>query len=543
MSKKLLSLLLCLVAIFTLCFAGCGEEEDDSTNQEASARKAVSISMMLISDKKVSKETEALVEEAFNELTQSKFTTKVDLVFLSEDEYFDVLDKKLADAKEYKEEAGLDDVLLPGLTPEETEEVVETTAETIVNELGQRLLKYPDIDPYQVDIIFLAGKDRLVEYAKNGMIKSLDTNLKSTSKVLMDYIYPSFLENVVYEKNTYAIPNNHLIGEYTYLLVNKELAAKYYIDTTKIKSFADCKDFINDIGKNEKGIPAVLEYAEPVNMHYWLGGDDMAILASKIPDNATAGTKTDMKSLFDIPAFTEHMLLMQTCEDNGWFAADPANAEKFGVAIMNGGYDLRNEYSDDYEVIVLTYPTLSDEDVFSSMFAVSSYTVDFNRSMEIITLINTNPVAKNILQYGVEDVHYEIDDEGNFISLNDDYVMNNNYTGNAFLSYVTEDMPANIWDDAKAANRESVISPYLGLSEDWGLVGAGFIDALRNISDPYIERMNECRNAKELEAFFETASEELSANEIFKAAFSTDEDSSAPNAVYTRWFNRVYPAK
>ena len=250
-----------------------------------------------------------------------------------------------------------------------------------------------------------------------------------------------------------------------------------------------------------------------------------------------------MKSLFDIPAFTEHMLLMQTCEDNGWFAADPANAEKFGVAIMNGGYDLRNEYSDDYEVIVLTYPTLSDEDVFSSMFAVSSYTVDFNRSMEIITLINTNPVAKNILQYGVEDVHYEIDDEGNFISLNDDYVMNNNYTGNAFLSYVTEDMPANIWDDAKAANRESVISPYIGLSEDWGLVGAGFIDALRNISDPYIERMNECRNAKELEAFFETASEELSANEIFKAAFSTDEDSSAPNAVYTRWFNRVYPAK
>ena len=133
MSKKLLSLLLCLVAIFTLCFAGCGEEEDDSTNEEASARKAVSINVMLISEKEVSKETEALVEEAFNELTQAKFTTKVDFVFFSEDEYFDVLDRKLADAAEYKEMAGLDDVLLPGLTPEETEET-EKTEETKVTE-------------------------------------------------------------------------------------------------------------------------------------------------------------------------------------------------------------------------------------------------------------------------------------------------------------------------------------------------------------------------------------------------------------------------
>ena len=164
--------------------------------------------------------------------------------------------------------------------------------------------------------------------------------------------------------------------------------------------------------------------------------------------------------------------------------------------------------------------------------------------MEIITFINTDPVAKNILQYGVEGVHYEFDDDGNFVSLNDDYCMNNSYTGNAFLSYVTDDMPADIWDDAKAANRESVISPYIGLSEDWTAVEkSGFISALRKISDPYIERMNECRNAKELAAFFETAKEELATNEIFKATFSTDEDSSSPNAVYTRWYNRVYPAK
>ena len=545
MSKKLLCILLCFVAVLTLAFSGCGEDKtDDSTNEEASARKAVTINMMLISDKEVSAETEALVEEAFNELTQAKYTTKVDFVFLSEEEYFTVLDEKLAAAAEYKETEGLLDITLPGLEiSEETEEVVETTAETIVNELGQRLLKYPDVKEHQIDIIFLEGRDRLVQYATEGKIKSLDTNLNSTSKVLKDYIYPSFLEQVIYEKNTYAIPNNHLIGEYTYLLVNKELAEKYYIDVTKIKSFADCKDLIVEIGTNEAGITAVLEYADPTNMHYWLGGDDMAIIASELPADATAGTMTKMKSVFEIKSFTEHMLLMKTCEDNGWFAEDPANAEKFGVAIMNGGAEIGENYGDDYEVVVLSYPSLVDETVYESMFAVSSYTADFDRAMEIITFINTDKDAKNILQYGVEDVHYEFDDDGNFVSLNDDYVMNNLYTGNSFLAYTTEDMPTDAWDNAKIANRDSVVSPYIGISSDWGLISPGFIDTLREISDPYVERMNACANAEELAAFFETAKEELGTNEIFKAAFSTEEDSSSPNAIYTRWFERVFPAK
>ena len=533
-----------LSSILTLSFTGCGEDDtDDSTGEEASARKAVSINMMLICDKEVSAENEALVEEAFNELTQSKFTTKVDFVFLTEDEYFETLDAKLIAAAENKENEGLLDITLPGLVPEETTEAEETTAETIVNELGQRLLKYPDIGEHQIDIVFLSGKELLIRYATEGKLKSLDTNLNATSKVLKDYIYPTFFEHIMYEKNTYAIPNNHLIGDYTYLLVNKALAEKYYIDTTKISSFADCADLIADIGANETGVAPVLSYAEPTNMHYWLGNNDMAIIASYLPTSATAGTMTKMQSVFEIDEFTEHMLLMQKCEDNGWFAADPENTDTFGVAIMNGGYEIKEEYGDDYEVIVLSYPTLSDDVLYEAMFGVTSYTANFDRAMEIITFINTDATAKNILQYGVEDVHYEFDDEGNFVSLTDDYCMNNLYTGNSFLAYTNEDMPADIWDDAKVANRESVVSPYIGLTEDWGLISDGFIETLREISDPYIERMEACTSEAELAAFFETAKEELLSNEIFKAAFSTDEDSSSPNAIYTRWFERVYPEK
>ena len=540
MRKKFTCLLLCLVAMLSLTFGGCGEEDSTDLENEVSARKAVTLNMWVISEKEISAETEALVEEAFNELTQSKYTTKVDFIFLTEDEYFDTLDAKLAAAAENKanEDPG---IFLPGFA-EETTEAVETTAEMVVNELGQRLLKYPDVEEHQIDIIFLAGQDRLTQYIQEGKLSSMDTNLNSTSKVLKDYIYPSFLEQIKYEKSTYAIPNNHLIGEYTYLLVNKELAEKYYIDVSKISSFVDCADLIEEIGTKETGIAPVLAYADPVNMQYWLGNNDMALVASYVPAQATLGNRTVMRSLLDNTSFTDHMVLMQKCEDNGWFAADPEKTTDFGVAILTGGYELQKQYADKYEVKVLTYPTLTEDTVYESMFAVSAYTANFDRAMEIITFINTNAEAKNILQYGVEGVHYEIDeDDGTLKYLNDDYRMNNLYTGNSFLAYTTEDMPADIWENAKAANRESRISPYYGFSSDWSNVSESFLQILRDISVSYIDRMNACTNAEELSAFFATAKSELATNEQFKAAFSTDDESSSPYAIYSRWFTRLWP--
>ena len=89
MKKKLLCLLLCLAMVFTAgMLSGCAEEEEVDTNSNVNtSREAVTISMWIISENKLSAETEAAVEKAFNDLTETKYTTHVDLVFCTEDEY------------------------------------------------------------------------------------------------------------------------------------------------------------------------------------------------------------------------------------------------------------------------------------------------------------------------------------------------------------------------------------------------------------------------------------------------------------------------
>ena len=73
-------------------------------------------------------------------------------------------------------------------------------------------------------------------------------------------------------------------------------------------------------------------------------------------------------------------------------------------------------------------------------------------------------------------------------------------------------------------------------------VSTGFLDSLRQISIGYVERMNACANAEELAAFFATAKSELVSNGQFSGAFSTESDSNAPYAVYSRWFERASPS-
>ncbi len=663
MRRKLICLLLCLTAVFSLTFVGCGEtEEDDGTSTESSARAATSLNMWVICDKPVSIETEKAVEDAFNELTQAKYTTKVDFVFLTEDEYFTALDEKLTKAAELKSSASVDVMLsLPG---EETAETVETTAETMVNELGQRLLKYPDIGEGQVDIVFIAGKELHDRYVSEGKIQSLETNLNSTSKVLKDYIYPSFLTQAKHNNNTYAIPTNHKIGDYTFLLINKEMAQKYYIDLSTVNTFAACADLIAEIGKNETIAP-VLEYKEPLNIQYWIdygvegeaqpmvltvgntevdvfgekqkapvapveadgnvmvpfeffakamgakyawdeenavatatygardivvtegsatatvldkavamgaaaytdettgklmvpvsfAADSMcanatvengkvtvklneyngSVLVSSYSASASTANRTPMTSVFGNDAFTKHMILMQRCKDNGWFAEDSATATDFGVAIVEGDYGDIEKYGDKYEVKVLSYPKLTEDTLYESMFAVTSYTANIDRAMEIITFINTDVEAKNILQYGVEGVHFEFDEQDNFVKLNDDYCMNNLYTGNVFLAYNTDENTAEDFENAKKANLESGVSPYYGLDSVWGTVDKNILFNLRALSNDFFDRMSECDNAEELAEFFTEAKKAVETNSAFTAACSTAEDASSPYAVYIKW--------
>lgn len=507
MKKKLICLLLALVMVVA-CFAGCGAKDDEEAvediNEEASA-SAMTLVMYLMSEEEVSEDQANAIEAEVNKITKSKFKTQLDLRFYTADKYYEALEAAFADRKA-AEEAGL--IIAPVEEDESTEE------ETYVDDWGVSQIKYPTVSDYQVDIFYLGGYAKYKEYMDMGMLTKLDEELTSASKKLNSYISTPFLTYMKAANNgTYAIPTNTAIGEYTYLLLNKEALADQMYDTDaglkEIKSLTDenVQDFLADIKKYQLDDADVAEsYTHALysnlpqdvlastGVYYW-GIDDngnlsnnFSVLASDIASGATYGAKSSYMSMNSVlnTKFVNQLKTVKYYDEAYDYSSDAAATAfaegKVAVACIKGGAEIPAMYAENYEAVVVGQPTLNTMDLYENMFAVSSYTANTSRSMEVLTYLNTNEDMRNLLQYGILDEDYQLvdseyeDENGDpykvvrMIKNDDDgydYVMDINKTGNTLIAYSTEGENPALKDFIKQQNIDAVVSLTMGYRIDY----------------------------------------------------------------------------
>ena len=522
MKKKLLCLFLCFAMLlsFSACLTSCnkekeGEEEELDADVEAD-RSTMTLSMYVVTEEKVDTPEEIAayqaVEDEINKITKSKFKTQLEMFFLTEDEYYATVEgaiiateeeAKLAEAaakalkkyvREQKQAGNTDTEMVHSqfyaMNPQyakyqettlaEGEESTTTADETVLNELGVAELKYPELIENQVDILWLGGLDKYTEYVENEWLSQLNEELNGASKKLKDFIYPAFLNaaNNATE-GTYAIPNNTIMGEYTYLLLDKELMNKYYYDANKenIKSLADIEDFMADIATYEKDVIPFAGKGEIYNVHYWtidpdtyaIDRDAFQIVGYVYDRTASYEVKTNLAfgNLLRTENYIKQVVALKKFEENGYFVENYKPTDRFAATVVKGNADLEKVYGEKYEMIMLERPLADEDELFASMFGVGAYTASIARSMEIITYLNTNADFRNLLQYGIEGVNYRINDLTDKLErLNKTYMMDLNKTGNIFIAHPEEDMEADAWEWATKQNLDAGTYPIVGFKFD-----------------------------------------------------------------------------
>ena len=312
MNKRIICLLLSLVMLLA-CLASCAKKDDeevkDDITEEASA-SAITLSMYLMSEAPVSEEQAAKIETAVNKITKSKFKTQMKLTFLTEEEYYDALEGNLKTQSEnvgnYSGSFGSGD---------------ETTeAETVFNEkLGVVELKYPTIEDYQVDIFYFDGEAKFDSYLDSGYLSRLDEEISSASKALKSYITPAYLTYMKSaEGGTYAIPTNKPIGEYTYMLLNKDALdlTKYSAKDITSLTDKDCKEMLEMLKEEEwkdlfVPIDSTTGELDITGVQFWgvdengKLSDDFSVLAGNIDKSKTYGKTDAYSGVFDIFAKDE----------------------------------------------------------------------------------------------------------------------------------------------------------------------------------------------------------------------------------------------
>jgi len=561
MKKKLMCLFLCTSMLLGM-LAGCNKDDGNETADiEESERVAMTLSLWLPTNEGTTEEAIELTEVALNKLTQSKFDTAIELHAIPRSEYQATIDAKIAEVeklieeeeraaeerrKKAKEEAQKDKDAAKAET-----EPVETLIpeETYVDDLGITLVKYPSVASTQMDIFLVQGYDNYYRYIENEQIQQLDSELNATSKILKSYIFENFF-SLLKADGIYGVPNNHPVGEYDFLLVNKELVDTYDYDPQNLNTVLKCQDFIKDMAylqsKGEeplKDVTLVLGDIEAINMNYWSIDGEWSLLGSQITNTMTYNSKCPPKSTLGINPYVNTIGMMKEMKEAGWVGDGIVDeGEKFAVGVISGDGTIAAKYADDYYVSVYGKPVMTRDDVYGSLFAVSSYTKNFARSMEIVTYLNTNKDFRTILQYGVEGVHWAYDKENPDVIkiLSDDYSMNLLETGNVYMTYPGEGQPMSDWEYGKQQNLDSTISPYFVFGENYITdENREKMNQLAELSASYKARLD-ALTAAEFKAGLSEMKAELKENELLNELLDTEEVTYSPAYIYNDFYIENY---
>ena len=528
----------------TVAYVGeliCGGANPDKSEKDLTEEQKAAIAA-LTEEQYDAWEQVYAISEAVNRMTKAKFKTKINLRYVTEEQYYAKVEASFqehADAIEAAKKAAQEEreAIKNGLITAPTQKEETKGDETVYNQYGVPELKYPTAKDYQVDILFIGDYEKYRNYADNEWLFSIDNQLADSALKLSYYINGMLLDAAKYEGATYAIPNNGPIGEYTYLLVNEELMNRLGYTASDFSSIYDtkCEEFL-DLVLGMEGIYPIYSENGSVDMslvHYWnydlseggsyiLKPEEFSIFGSIYADDWERGGKLGYDNLLGNNMYKDRLLRKAKYQDTaGYITQNPNDAA--AIRIVKGGWELQEQYAKEgYAVLTMEAPRATDEAVYSSMFAVGGYTEDEDRAMEIITYLNTNVEFRNLIQYGIEGTNYtlhsvedkETSKEYEYI----EYTKENHYhmdvtkTGNLFLAYPVGEANARVWENAKKQNLDALTYPTLGMyfavggeDDDYQIDAKSMmiVDVVSDKVGEYLEALFQSGNAvAQIEALF-----------------------------------------
>lgn len=411
--KKLISTLLCLVFL-ALALVSCGG--DEIVKPEAD-RPNLTLRMAIVVDDKTTAEGVAAMQKAFNDQCEVLLSTHIEFECIKASEYrerMDAIMNEVADEKS-KQNAAVEDTMADTGSTEGTEVDTEN--------------KYPAASKAQFDILLIADEEMYEEYIAKGWLVGLKSHLGGNFKVLNTKMLAS-VKDATYDstkEDYFGVPANRAYGTYKYLVLNKAAADFYNIDPATVTSLADAHALIASmqIASDGNGLSkwqalygsdfsvireAEADYVMP-NVQY-LSKDlsSLSLIGVTYKADDSIGMVNNATNLLKNGEYVRYLTTKYIARQENWFG--DGTAENFLIGITEGSYETRFE-NDEYYYCPIMYPVLERSEIFGGMLAVSKFTVNEKRSLEIIQELMTNANRADLLNialYGDAQTNYAMEE-------------------------------------------------------------------------------------------------------------------------------------
>ncbi|MFD2612076.1 ABC transporter substrate-binding protein [Paenibacillus gansuensis] len=336
------------------------------------------------------------------------------------------------------------------------------------------------------DVVFTASWNGHSQNVKKGAFVELDGLLEKYGQDIIKTINPDFLKGAKINGKLYAIPTNKEIAASRGVLVRKDIADKYKMDFSNVKTIADLEPFLKIVKENEPGMTPLFESSTQTIPTYITEWDSLGDAA--IPGVIKAAeTSTKIVNRMEDPSYMETLKIMRSWYTKGYINKDAATSKlqanetaKTGKVFMwpeslKPGKDKEMEGSIGFPLtqIEIAPPVITTGDTTNSMLGISKTSGNPERAMMLINLLHSDKELLNLLDWGIEGKHF-VKAGDNVIKLPDGAdPANRPYNhgsawmfGDQFLSYLWDNEDPNKWEEFRKFNASAKPSIGLGFTFD-----------------------------------------------------------------------------
>ncbi|NIK69737.1 ABC transporter substrate-binding protein [Paenibacillus sp. BK720] len=335
----------------------------------------------------------------------------------------------------------------------------------------------------QMDIIFTAGWMRFGDEIAKGRYLPLDELLDKYGSGIRKLLDPSILEASKVNGRLYGIVTNKEFASSKGLVLRQDLVGKYDIDLSRVKTLADFGPIFEKLKQNVPELAPLQARADRSPLTFMMQYGIFDMLGEGPGVLRREGQSTKVLNMAETPEFMAYAKLLfewnrkgylnadaTTSKDNEYDAVKAGNAFAYAES-LKPGFEIQASRDTGYPMVSveLTKPYTTTADTTSAMFAITRNAKHPEKSMMLLNLLYTDPYLLNLLDWGVEGIHYVkksdnvieyppgIDAKTVGYNLNQPWMF-----GNQLNSYLWDNENPGLWEEYRSFNEQADKSKALG---------------------------------------------------------------------------------
>ena len=318
----------------------------------------------------------------------------------------------------------------------------------------------------RLDLFLVTDYDSYVKLAEDGKLAALDTVLNNEAKAIKSQVHSSFFNAAKVGNKTYGVPCNSIIGEYTYIVFNKDVLDASGVAQETLYTLEDLADFLAIVKEQNPDVVPLANSVTPSSLYY--------MFEDGFP--AYVNANGYVLSTYEDSVVNEYLTMLTRYSALGYFQNNAGktgedDSAPFAVKFISGTKEEMDALAEANNYVYNRYsvPIATSENSIDSIYCLAN--TDYcpsswqTNAMEVLTELYTDEGLQNLFLYGVEKENYRL--EGNQVyRLNNEYVMSPAHTGNCFIAYTDGDAGDSLtkWTDARDQNIDAIESKTIGFT-------------------------------------------------------------------------------